>query len=114
MYFSGQLHDYICNSKESPIDVSKLFYYFSFDVMSDLAFGEPLNMLKCDENHFTVALLQDGMDLLGPLSPVPWLVRIGMSIPGVARNFKDLLSWSARKLEQRMQVRSPNAGYWCR
>lgn len=39
--------------------------------MSDLTFGEPLNMLESDENHFTVTLLQDGMDLLEPLSPVP-------------------------------------------
>ena len=85
--------------------MSKLFYLFSFDVMSDLAFGEPLNMLTSEENHFTVSLLQDGMDLLGPLSPVPWLVRIGMSVPGVAQNFKDLLLWSANKLQQRMKVR---------
>ena len=57
--------------------------------MSDLAFGEPLDMLT--RNHFVVGLLQDGMDLLGTLSPVPWLVRIGLSIPGVASNFKALL-----------------------
>lgn len=72
--------------------------------MGDLAFGEPLDMLTSDSNHFAVGLLQNGMDLLGPLSPVPWLVRIGLSIPGVAANFKTLLAWSAKKLEHRMQV----------
>ena len=72
--------------------------------MSDLAFGEPLNMLDDDKYHFTVGLLQDGMNLLGPLSPVPWLVRIGYSIPRVAQNFKNLLGWSAQKLRDRMQV----------
>ena len=86
------------------INVSKLFYLYSFDVMSDLAFGEPLNMLDSDKYHFTVGLLQDGMNLLGPLSPVPWLVRIGYSIPRVAQNFKNLLGWSAQKLRDRMQV----------
>lgn len=75
--------------------------------MSDLAFGKPLNMLENNEFHFTVGLLQDGMDLLGPLSPVPWLVRIGYSIPNVAQNFKNLLTWSARKLEYRMKVGLP-------
>ena len=73
------------------LDVSRLFYLYSFDVMSDLAFGEPLDMLTSNCNHFVVGLLQDGMDLLGTLSPVPWLVRIGLSIPGVASNFKALL-----------------------
>lgn len=112
VYFSDQLRERILKSNGSPINVSELFYHFSFDVMSDLAFGESLNMLKNDENHFAVGLLQDGMDLLGPLSPVPWLVRIGFSIPGVAQNFKELLSWSAKKLEYRIQVRKP-ASYHC-
>ena len=72
--------------------------------MSDLALGEPLNMLKDDKYHFALKLLQDGMDILGPLSPVPWLVRIGYSIPGVAQHFKNLISWSGQRLKTRMQV----------
>lgn len=109
-HFAQQLLSAIRRASERPINVSKLFYLYSLDVMSDLAFGEPLNMLESDENHFTVSLLQDGMDLLGPLSPVPWLVRIGFGIPGVAQNFKRLLAWSAKKLEYRLQVPrlSPN------
>lgn len=110
-HFAQQLLSAICQASERPIDVSKLFYLYSFDVMSDLAFGEPLNMLESDENHITVGLLQDGMDLLGPLSPVPWLVRIGFGIPGVARNFKRLLAWSAKKLEHRLQVRQLSTDY---
>ncbi|KAL8831711.1 MAG: hypothetical protein Q9170_005173, partial [Blastenia crenularia] len=102
-HFAIQLQQVIRQSNGSSIDVSKLFYLYSFDVMSDLAFGEPLNMLISDENHFVVGLLQDGMDLLGPLSPVPWLVRIGLSIPYVASNFKTLLAWSAKKLQYRIQ-----------
>lgn len=110
-YFAEHLRNAIRHLDESPINVSKLFYLYSFDVMSDLAFGEPLNMLKSKENHFTVGLLQDGMDLLGPLSPVPWLVRIGFSVPRVAQNFKTLLSWSAKKLEYRIQVPYTSAAY---
>ena len=81
--------------------------------MSDLAFGKPLNMLESDDYHFAVGLLQDGMNLLGPLSPVPWLVRIGYSIPGVAQNFKNLLTWSAEKLRYRIEVRSRLREYVC-
>ncbi|KAL8952391.1 MAG: hypothetical protein Q9222_001700 [Ikaeria aurantiellina] len=101
--FATQLQERIRQTNAQPVNVSRLFYLYSFDVMSDLAFGEPLDMLINDKNHFAVGFLQDGMDLLGPLSPVPWLVRIGLSIPGVAQNFKTLLSWSAQKLEHRIQ-----------
>ena len=62
-------------------------------------------MLQSDEYHFALGLLQDGMDILGPLSPVEWLVRIGYSIPGVAQNFKNLIAWSATRLKLRMEVR---------
>ncbi|KAI4109170.1 MAG: hypothetical protein LQ339_001976 [Xanthoria mediterranea] len=101
--FALHLERAVDQSNGRRLDVSRLFYLYSLDVMSDLAFGEPLYMLTSNRNHFVVGLLQDGMDLLGPLSPVPWLVRIGLSIPGVASKFKALLRWSARKLEHRMQ-----------
>ena len=104
--FSSQLYEHIKVLDGDSVNVSKLFYLYSFDVMSDLAFGEPLAMLERDENHFTVELLQSGMDILGPLSPAPWLVRIGYSIPGVAQKFKNLLAWSAQKLEHRVLVRA--------
>lgn len=104
MKFAAQLHLRIYALDGKAVNVFKLFYLYSFDVMSDLAFGEPLDMLENDEYHFAVGLLQDGMNLLGPLSPVPWLVRTGYSIPGVAQNFKDLLAWSAQKLQDPMKV----------
>ena len=44
------------------------------------------------------------MDILGSLSPVDWLVRIGYSIPGVAQHFKDLIIWSGKRLQRRLQV----------
>ncbi|KAL8868768.1 MAG: hypothetical protein Q9174_004766, partial [Haloplaca sp. 1 TL-2023] len=103
-HFAIQLQESIKKFGGAPINVSRLFYLYTFDVMSDLVFGEPLDMLVDDRNHFAVDLLQDGMDLLGPLSPTPWLVRIGLSVPGIAQDFKSLLSWSAKKLEHRMQL----------
>ena len=102
-YFATQLERRIRNTKAGAVDVSFLFYLYSFDVMSDLAFGEPLNMLESDEHHFVVGLLRSRMNLLGPLSPVPWLVRVGYSIPGVAQRFKDLLTWSAKKFRHRLE-----------
>ena len=112
-HFALQLRDAIRHSNKPSINVSKLYYLYSFDVMSDLAFGEPLNMLVSDENHFAIDFLHDGMDLLGPLSPVPWLVRISLGFPGFASNFKKLLSWSAKKLQHRMQVQPDLQSAWC-
>ena len=76
--------------------------------MSDLAFGEPLKMLECSDFHYAVYLLHSGMAFLGPFSSVPWLARIGFSIPGVAKDFKKLLGWSAKKLEYRLKVCTMN------
>ncbi|MCJ1320172.1 hypothetical protein MMC15_005510 [Xylographa vitiligo] len=103
LHFSNQLHEYINKNLWRSIDISTVSYYYSFDVMSDLAFGESLNMLQNNKYHFALDLLQNGMDILGPLSPVEWLVRIGYSIPRVAQHFKDLIAWSGKRLEKRMQ-----------
>ncbi|KAL8747752.1 MAG: hypothetical protein Q9190_000410 [Brigantiaea leucoxantha] len=101
--FARQLEQNLLESTGKPVNISQLFYYYSFDVMTDLAFGKSLNMLQGDDYHFALNLLQDGMDILGPLSPVEWLVRIGYSIPGIAQNFKNLISWSAAQLKLRME-----------
>lgn len=72
--------------------------------MGDLAFGNPFGMLTHGKSHFAVDLLREGMAFLGPFSPVPWLVRIGYTIPGVALSFKGILAWSSKQMQQRMKV----------
>lgn len=43
-----------------PINASKWFNLFSFDVMGDLGFGKSFNMLESGETHWAIKLLGEG------------------------------------------------------
>jgi len=77
--------------------------YFSFDVMGDLAFGRPFNMMRNEKNHFAVNTLRQGMALVGPLTPVPWLFVIGKDIPGIAKRWKMMLAWASEQMVWRLR-----------
>jgi hypothetical protein len=56
----------------------------SFDIMGVFGFGRSFHMLETDEFYTALDMMKRFMALLGPLSPVPWLCRIGMQIPIVS------------------------------
>lgn len=99
-----QLDDRITASIRNPIDISSLFYLYTFDVMGDLAFGISFSMLKDDGLNDAIKILQDGMSFLGPFTPIPWAFRMGLGLPWVARSFKRLARWSEEQLQIRLKV----------
>ena len=90
---------------EKSVNITALSRYFSFDVMGDFAFGHSFDMMRNGKNHFAVDLLRQGMAVIGPLTPVPWLFIIGKSLPGLASKWKQMLAWTTAQLRSRMEVR---------
>lgn len=86
--------------------MSQLFNFFSFDVMSDLAFGAPFNMLQTQKEHFALQILHDGQSMLSFLTPVPWLALILRRLPGVLDGERRLVEWSLEQVTKRGQVSS--------
>ena len=52
-------------------------------------------------------MIRSGMSLIGPFTPVPWLVRIGFENPiaPMARDLHKLLRWCSEQMDQRIAVR---------
>ncbi|CAI6339949.1 unnamed protein product [Periconia digitata] len=73
---------------------TELFYFFGFDVMGDTAFGKDFNMLKSNIQHPIVEIMRSGTYIMGRLTPVPWLVTVLASLPGVNKNFERLESYA--------------------
>lgn len=78
--YDSQLITRVAQSSGKPINVSKLFNYYSFDIMGDLAFGKPFNMLQNEKEHWAVKLLNDGMETMAFLLPV-WLFGDAIADP---------------------------------
>ena len=101
-----QLERIIAAAAGKPVDASTWFYFFSFDVMGDLAFARSFRMLHDRQWHHAIVLLRGGLALLGPLSPVPWLARIFFSIPGIpiVKDWKKMRTWSMNLMTERIAV----------
>ncbi len=84
-------------------NVSKLFNYYSFDVMGDLAFGRSFDMLKNDEEHWAINLMNTGMEGMSFQFPT-WLFRVLTSIPGLLRDHQRIVKFCNTQLSERMQV----------
>jgi tryprostatin B 6-hydroxylase len=59
--YADVLRDRIEETKGQPVDISKWFNFFGYDVMGNLAFGKDFNMLHSGKEHFAISLLNDGM-----------------------------------------------------
>ena len=86
-----------------PINVTKWFNLYSFDVMGDLAFGKSYKMLESGEKHWSLQLLGEGMDPIGFQLPI-WFFRILITIPGAANGFLKFIKYCSEQLEERMKV----------
>ena len=89
-----------------PQTVNEVFHWFSLDVIGDLALAKSFNMLLDKNWHHAILMMREFMWLLGPFSPVPWLARIGFSVPGMARGWHSFIDWCADRLAERILVSS--------
>lgn len=102
------LEKHIACTAGKPIDVSTWFYFLSFDVMGDFAFGRSFNMLEGKKWHYAVLMLRRALNLLGPLSSVPWLVQLAFSFPiiPIVRDWNKMINWCADRMADRISVSS--------
>ncbi|MCJ1455714.1 hypothetical protein MMC28_006070 [Mycoblastus sanguinarius] len=110
VHYAQRLERRISNSAEKRLDASALLYEFSFDLMGDFAFARAADKDN-DQNeewHAAISSLHNGMALLGPLSPVPWLLHIGlgMSWVPIVRDWNRMVSFCKGCMEQRRKISS--------
>lgn len=88
-------------------DVTNLFYWFAFDAMGDFVFNKSFGMLQDREWHHIVLLLQRALSLLGPFSPVPWLLQLGLKcMPRIwiLKDWFDMVAWCELQMHERVKV----------
>lgn len=83
--------------------MTKWFNLFSFDVMGDLAFGKSYNMLESGESHWSLKLLNEGMEPVGFQMPI-WFFRILVAIPGAAAGYLKFIDYCCKQLDDRMKI----------
>lgn len=104
--YANQLEQIVAQHSGRPTEINPLFYWFSFDVMGHFAFSRSFGMLESQEWHYIVQLLRAGLALVGPFTPVPWLVRLAFDIPllRIVRDFHSMTSWCTKQMNERIKV----------
>ncbi|KAB8360826.1 hypothetical protein FH972_024560 [Carpinus fangiana] len=105
--YAEQLMENMKSYGGQALNASKWFNYYSFDVMGDLAFGQPFDMLTKGQTHFAIDLLQKGMEALAFAGTVPWFFYILSAIPGIGADYHTFIRWCDDQVTRRQAMKVP-------
>ncbi|KAJ5805507.1 Cytochrome P450 [Penicillium pulvis] len=86
-----------------PMDVSRWFNYYSFDVMGDLSFGKSFDMLVDGKDAYILKQMHADMKNVGLFSHLTWLFPFFKRIPVLNTNYLKFWSWVDKHVEERIQ-----------
>lgn len=90
----------------SPINISEWVDKYTFEVMGQLTFGKPFNMLKERKEAYFLHVIRQDMNAIGYLINLPWLSYLFMRIPGLNQNHLSFWKWIENEFAQRIAVRN--------
>ncbi|KAI9722768.1 MAG: hypothetical protein M1828_004464 [Chrysothrix sp. TS-e1954] len=94
-------------------DTSFWFRCFAFDTLGDVSFGMKFDMLdeaqtnETEKSREMIETVTQGVSLIGPLSPIPWLLSILRALPGATQKWDKMLAFIWDKLQDRLQMEAP-------
>ncbi|PWY85897.1 cytochrome P450 [Aspergillus heteromorphus CBS 117.55] len=101
--YRQKLVDRLASKDGHPVNVTKWFNLYTFDVMGDLTFGKGFESLERGEEHWAIRLLIDTMVFAGSGLPI-WSFRLVAAIPGLKSGFWKFLEYSEARLVERMKI----------
>lgn len=81
--------------------------YYSYDVMSTLAFGQPMGFIKGEQTEVAqkvLDIMSGSLSVFGLLAHVPWLMQFLVVVGSVAGPMKEWTDWSVGQMKARLAV----------
>ncbi|KIK41727.1 hypothetical protein CY34DRAFT_24266 [Suillus luteus UH-Slu-Lm8-n1] len=78
----------VLEQQTQPFNLAERISHFTFDFMSDMAFGGGSEMLRDGDKDNTWHLLESGLPTALVLSHVPWLGKYYAKLPGIGEGLK--------------------------
>jgi hypothetical protein len=107
--FTGKLLARFRNNSGKPIVINDICVHYAYDVMSALAFGEPVGLItgECDASANKVLQdIREGIDAIGFLAHLPWLQALTTTFSWAIGPMRNWNRWSELQAEQRIKVLS--------
>jgi len=102
--YAVQLLKRIDESRGQPMDVTKWFNFYGFDVMGDVGFGQELGMLREGETHYFMSATYQFMLVVRLFSHLVWLFPLYKMLPVVNQNVKRFEGWIVEQVQDRRKV----------
>jgi cytochrome P450 len=106
--FTDQLLARLGNEEGQLIPLLEYTTYYSYDVMAALAFGKPMGFIKGEQSDVAASILAtftDGVQALGYMYHMPWLMNAIGTLTSFAGPMKEWRDWSVSQMKLRMAVR---------
>ncbi|KAF8442381.1 cytochrome P450 [Boletus edulis BED1] len=87
--------------QQQSVNLAEWISHFTFDFMSDMAFGGGSNMLRDGDKDNTWHLLESGLPLALILTHVPWLGKYYVRVPGIGSDLKKFRSFCQERASLR-------------
>ncbi|KAE8375424.1 cytochrome P450 [Aspergillus bertholletiae] len=98
-----QLLEAVRKNVGNPMDMAKWFNYYSFDVMGDLSFGKPFDMLVGGQDTYFSKQVHADMKSVGLFSHLTWLFPFFKRIPILNAEFIKFWNWIEGRVEERIK-----------
>lgn len=104
--FSQQLLTVLAKKAGTPVNVSTLFNFYSFDVMGDLAFDSGFDMLKNGIEHYYMASVHANMLAVSAFSHLVWIFPLVKAIPGLNNEHLKFQNWLKGSVDARINKKT--------
>ncbi|KAL6308816.1 high nitrogen upregulated cytochrome P450 monooxygenase 2 [Sparassis latifolia] len=90
-------------ARQQRVDLGTWFGWFTFDFMSDMAFGGGSEMMRDGDDASIWGQLVSGLKWAAVLGQVPWLSMYARSVPGVGESWKKMRAFGIRRASLRVK-----------
>ncbi|KAH9900473.1 cytochrome P450 [Xylariomycetidae sp. FL2044] len=87
----------------TPINVTKWFEYYGFDVMGMVHYNQSFGMLETGHNHWVLDVFKAGTIILGYMTSVPWLIHVVDSL-NFYGGVNGYLAWARESIKRRIRT----------
>lgn len=106
--YTDQLLARLEKTKGTSIDMTTWFNFYTFDVMGDMAFGKPFNMLRDGVKHYFMKTLHQSTATIATFSRMLYLFPLFKNTPILNFEQKRMEAWVKDQVEARKKVTKVN------
>ncbi|OSD00805.1 high nitrogen upregulated cytochrome P450 monooxygenase 2 [Trametes coccinea BRFM310] len=94
----------LLGSRKGEVNLSKWFSWFTYDLMSDMAFGGGSEMMRNGDEGSVWPLLEEGLVNSDTFGHLPWTADYVRKIPGLGSKMKEMRNFCITRTAERVKL----------